>query len=54
MVDNNPETCNLEVVTVDEDSNGLAYTIMPHSDGFNGTIKVNILRTFKQLLWQPS
>jgi hypothetical protein len=41
-VDNNPETCNLEVLTVDEDSNRLAYTIMPHSEGFEETVKINI------------
>jgi hypothetical protein len=41
MVDDDPTACNLEVVTVHEDSNRLAYTIMPHYDGFDGTIKIN-------------
>jgi hypothetical protein len=40
-VDNNLDTCNLEVVYGSGSTGPLASTIMPHYDGYDGTIRIN-------------
>jgi hypothetical protein len=40
-VDNSPDTCNLEVVYGSRSTGPLASTIMPHYDGYDGTIRIN-------------
>lgn len=41
IVDNDIRSCNLEPIYANDDSGRLAWTIMPHSDGFDGTINYN-------------
>jgi hypothetical protein len=41
VVDNDPQSCNLELIYATDESDRLAWTIMPHSDGFNATISYN-------------
>lgn len=41
IVDNDIRNCNLELIYASDDSGRLAWTIMPHSDGFDGTISYN-------------
>jgi hypothetical protein len=43
QTDNDPATCNLEILYTTEDSDRIAYTIMPHANGFDGAIHINTL-----------
>jgi len=40
-VDNDVRSCNLELLETDDSTNRIAYTIMPHYEGFNGVIAYN-------------
>lgn len=43
-IDNDLRTCNLELVYANDATNRIAYTVLPHYEGFNGVISYNIRR----------